>query len=78
MDFVLLSGLQFLALHCKFDEPVNHTLCFLVKPLGFYYLDCFSVSMLKWICLLGNRSKCWLSESVIRVLDTVYPNSISE
>ena len=43
------------------------------KPLSFYCLDCFSVSNLRWIGLLGERFKCWLSESVIRVLDTVYP-----
>ena len=43
------------------------------KPLGFYCLDCLSFSNLKWIFLLGDRSKCWLFESVIRVLDTVYP-----
>ena len=43
------------------------------KPLSIYWLDCLFVSNLKWIFLLGDRSKCWLSESVIRVLDIVYP-----
>ena len=73
LDFAWLCGLLVLSFHCRFESPVNHTSCFSVSPWVFVVWIFFLFCNLRWIILLGDRSKWCVTELVIRVLDTLYP-----